>query len=55
MNGMVLDTIYGVDVVLRVLLPEEAAQAYTDRIADLTAGSVAPVSTGEELRPVPMK
>ena len=53
-QGIVTEVVYGADVTLKVLLPEEGAQAYLQRISDLSAGSVHPVVTGEALRSVPV-
>ena len=40
-------------VTLRVLLPEEKAIDFTDRITELTAGGVVPAVTGESFKDVP--
>ena len=52
MSGIVTDTEYGADVTLKVLLPEEKAEDYIARIIDITAGTVRPVQTGAEEKPV---
>ncbi len=54
MSGIVTDTEYGADVTLKVLLPEERAEDYIARIIDITAGTVHPVQTGTEEKPVPL-
>ncbi len=55
MEGLVQEVVYGADVTLQVLLPEERGEDYIDRIVDISAGTVTPVVTGEALRAVPIK
>ena len=52
-GGLVDGAEYGADVTLRVLLPEEKAIDFTDRITELTAGGVVPAVTGESFKDVP--
>ena len=52
-GGLVDGAEYGADVTLRVLLPEEKATGFTDRITELTAGGVVPAVTGESFKDVP--
>ena len=52
-GGLVDGAEYGADVTLRVLLPEEKATGFTDRITELTAGGVVPAVTGEFFKDVP--
>ena len=52
-GGLVDGAEYGADVTLRVLLPEEKATDFTDRITELTAGGVVPAVTGESFKDVP--
>lgn len=54
-GGIVENTDYGADVVLSVLLPEERAQAFLERITDVSAGTVGPLEAGESFRDVPWK
>ena len=52
-GGLVDGAEYGADVTLRVLLPEEKATGFTDRITELTAGGVVPAVTGVSFKDVP--
>ena len=54
-GAIVTDVDYGVDVMLTLLLPEEAAEGFIARIVDITAGTVLPEIMGEEFRAVRMK
>ena len=51
-DAVVTDTRYAADVTLRLLVPEEKAEALAARISDASAGSVALRAVGESLRPV---
>lgn len=53
-EGVVADTIYGADVVLKVLLPGGREQAFMKRVMDLSAGSVQAVISGETMKAVPI-
>ena len=52
LGAVVDDVVYGADVTLRLLIPEEGAQTLADRIYDLSAGSVKVQTTGESFRAV---
>lgn len=54
-DGVLQDTEYGASVTLKVLIPEEKAEAFSARITDMTAGSCKAVITGEEFMPVRIK
>ncbi len=54
-DGVVENIDYGADVVLSVLLPEERAQNFTERIVDVSAGTVEPLVSGEQFKDVPFK
>ena len=51
-GAIVTDTRYAADVTLRLLVPEEKAEALAARISDASAGTVALRAVGESLRPV---
>ena len=53
-DGVVLDTEYGADVVIKVLLPEGKEGDFAKRVLDLTAGTVQTAVTGETLKAVPV-
>ena len=46
---------YGADVVLSVLLPEERAREFTERVVDVSAGTVEPLEAGEQFKDVPWR
>ena len=54
-DGVVENIDYGADVVLSVLLPEERAQNFTERIVDVSAGTLEPLVSGEQFKDVPFK
>ena len=54
-DGVVENIDYGADVVLSVLLPEERARAFADRVVDVTAGTVEPLEAGEQFKDVPWR
>ena len=54
-GGTVSEVAYGAAVTLRVLVPEELAESFRDRIFDLSAGSVEVRYTGECFRAVPLQ
>jgi uncharacterized YigZ family protein len=54
-QGVVLDTEYGAEVRLSVLIPEEAETQFAFRLTELTAGTVTPTVIGEEHRAVPVR
>ena len=51
-DGVVLDTEYGADVVIKALLPEGKEGDFAKRVLDLTAGTVQTAVTGETLKAV---
>ena len=53
-DGVVLDTEYGADVVIKALLPEGKEGDFAKRFLDLTAGTVQTAVTGETLKAVPV-
>lgn len=54
-GGVVADIKYSADVCLKLLLPEDKADAFSQRTADVTAGTSALKITGEEFKPVKIK
>lgn len=54
-GGVVADIEYSSDVCLKLLLPEDKADAFSQRTADVTAGASALKITGEEFKPVKIK
>ena len=54
-GGLLGKVDYAADVTLRALLPEQKVKNFTDRLVELTAGSVVPAVTGEAFRDVPWK
>lgn len=54
-QGVVSDTVYGADVTLKALLPEEQAEAFAAHLLDMTAGSVHAAVTGETFQPVEVR
>ena len=53
-DGVVLDTEYGADVVIKALRPEGKEGDFAKRVLDLTAGTVQTAVTGETLKAVPV-
>ncbi|NLF34868.1 MAG: YigZ family protein [Clostridiales bacterium] len=53
LGGLLLDAVYAADVTLQILLPEERAEVFTNRVTELTAGRWLPVVTGEAYRAGP--
>ena len=51
-GGVVADIEYSADVCLKLLLPENRADAFSQRTADVTAGASELEITGEEFKPV---
>ena len=51
-GGVVADIEYSADVCLKLLLPEDKADAFSQRTADVTAGASELEITGEEFKPV---
>ena len=54
-DGIVADTEYGADVVIKALLPEGKEDAFAKRVLDLSAGKVQATVTGESLKAVPVR
>lgn len=54
-GGVVADIEYSTDVCLKLLLPEDKADTFSQRTADVTAGTSALKITGEEFKPVKIK
>lgn len=54
-SGILTDTEYGANVVLRALIPEEHADEFAARVVDATAGSIAVQVVGETFRPVKIR
>lgn len=54
-DGIVADTEYGADVVIKALLPEGKEQDFIRRTLDLTSGTVQPTVTGDTLKAVPVR
>lgn len=55
MNGIVADTEYGAAVVIKALVPEERYEELSDRIFDVTNGTVKTVKTGSAHRAVEIR
>lgn len=53
-GGILGEVEYAAGVTLQALLPEENTQAFSARLTELSAGSVAPVFCGEAFRPIPL-
>lgn len=54
-DGVVQDTEYGAAVTVKVLIPEEKAEAFSARITEVTAGSSKTETCGEEFMPVKIR
>jgi len=54
-NGIVSDMEYAAAVTIKAMVPEEKAEALSERIFDVSAGSVKCVTGGESFRAVPMR
>lgn len=52
-GGAVTEVDYGAQVTLKLLLPEETAEAYRERVYELSAGSLSVRITGESFRAAP--
>jgi len=50
-GGIVADAVYGEDVAVTALFPEERTEAFLASASEATAGTVLPETAGEELRP----
>lgn len=54
-GGVVADIEYSADVCLKLLLPEDKTEAFSQRTADITAGASELEITGEEFKPVKIR
>lgn len=54
MGGVLGETEYGAEVLVRALLPEERAELFAARITELTAGGTTVETVGEAFRAVPV-
>ena len=54
-GGILRDTQFGAEVELEVLVAREQAQAFLDKITDLTAGTVEGMETAQEYRAFPVE
>jgi len=54
-DGLIEDTVYDANVVLKVLLPEEKKDEFFARIVDVTSGNSECVVTGEDFRAVQIR
>lgn len=54
-GGAAAELEYGAAVTVHALIPEEQAGNFTDRIFDISGGTVKPTPTGEQFRPFPIK
>jgi uncharacterized YigZ family protein len=53
-DGIIRDTQFGAEVELEILVAQGQAQAFLDRIIDMTAGQVEGLITGQEYRAFPV-
>ena len=53
-GGILRDTQFGADVELDILMPEQQAQPFLDRLTDLSAGTIEGMETGQEYRAFPI-
>ena len=54
-EGVLRDTQFGAEVELEILIAQEKAQLFADRLTDMTAGTVETLVTGQEYRAFPVK
>ena len=54
-NGSIDEIIYGADVRLHLLLPEELVEQFADKVTDFTAGGVSTEVLGERFQAVPRR
>jgi uncharacterized YigZ family protein len=54
-DGIVADTEYGAEVVIKALLPEGREAEFIHRVLDLSSGAAQPSITGDSLKAVPVK
>ena len=53
-DGVIRDTQFGAEVELEILIAQGKAQAFLDRIVDMTAGQAEGMETGQEYRAFPV-
>ena len=53
-NGVIRDTQFGAEIELEILVARGQAQAFLDRIGDMTAGQAEGMETGQEYRAFPL-
>ena len=53
-NGVIRDTQFGAEIELEILVARGQAQAFLDRIVDMTAGQAEGMETGQEYRAFPL-
>ena len=54
-EGVLRDTQFGAEVELEILIAQDKAQAFVDRLTDMTAGMVEALQTGQEYRAFPVE
>ena len=54
-GGIIRDTQFGAEVELEILVAREQAQAFLDKITDMTAGTVEGMELGQEYRAFPIE
>ena len=54
-EGVIRDTQFGAEVELEILVAQEKAQPFLDRLTDMTAGTVEGMETGQEYRAFPVQ
>ena len=54
-GGVIQDTQFGAEVELEILVSQENAQSFLDRITDLTSGTVEGMETAQQYRAFPVK
>ena len=54
-GGIIRDTQFGAEVELEILLPQGQAQAFLDRLTDITSAAVEGMETGREYRAFPVE
>lgn len=54
-GGILRDTQFGAEVEMEILLPQAQTQPFLSRVADMTAGTVEAMETGQEYRAFPVE
>ena len=54
-EAVIRDTQFGAEVELEILVAQPKAQAFLDKITDMTAGTVEALQTGQEYRAFPVE